>query len=151
MNKLVLLLLVLGLGVSCTSYKAKKAVNAEAAEVMPVVNPTLQYHRAVAMIEANPDLSQEQKAKLVELINGYANKAYESKQKESQFRTVLMDEMLKTNVNNNAKISAAREDITKLNKESSKMIETFVQDFKTIVGKSAHYHQPVMMEVILVE
>lgn len=47
------------------------------------------------MIGVNPDLSQEQKAKLVELINGGANKAYESKQKESQFRTVLMDEMLK--------------------------------------------------------
>lgn len=151
MNKLGLLFLVMVLGVSCASNEAKKEVKAEAAEVMPVINPAFQYERAVAMIEANPDITGEQKIKLINIIKAYGGKMYENKQKESQYRTVLLEEMMKNNENNIAKISAAKKDITDLNKENSKLIEGFVQDFKSTIGNTAKFHQPVMMEVILVE
>jgi hypothetical protein len=151
MNKLALLFLVLILGVSCASHEAKKDVKEEAAEILPVINPTAQYDRAVAMVEANPDLSQEQKTKLTGLIKSYGTKAYENRKKESQYRVVLLEEMMKSDAETTETISAAKKDITNLNKENSKLLEGFVNDFKSTIGKSAKFNQPVMMEVILVE
>lgn len=151
MNKLVLLVLVMVLGVSCASHEAKKEVKEEAAEVMPIINPNVQFERAVAMIEANPDLSGAQKIKLIDLIKAYGSKMYENKQKESQYRSVLLEEMIKNDVKNNDKITAAKKSITAINKENSGLIEGFVQDFKATIGNSARFHQPVMMEVLMVE
>lgn len=151
MFKLSLLFLVLVIGVSCASHEAKKDVKEEAAEILPVINPNAQYDRAVAMVEANPDLSQEQKTKLKDLIKSYGTKALENRQKESQYRVALMEEMMKTDAETNQTISAAKKGITDLNKENSKLIEGFVHDFKNTIGKTAKFNQPVMMEVILVE
>lgn len=151
MKSLTLLLLIFVLGVSCASHEAKKDVKKEAAEILPVINPNAQYERAVAMVQANPDLSQEQKNKLIGLIQSYGTKVYENKQKESQYRTVLLEEMMKTEAETSATIAAAKKDITDLNKNNAKLIEDFVQEFKTTVGKSAKFNQPTMMEVILVE
>lgn len=150
MKNIVLLVLVLVLG-ACASQKAKKEVKQEAAEIMPVINPNLQFERAVAMIGANPDLTTEQKNKLVGLIKAYGSKMYENKEKEGQYRAVLLDEMLKNDVKNNDKITAAKKNITSINKENSGLVEGFVQDFKETIGNSARFHQPVMMEVIMVE
>lgn len=151
MKQLALLFLVLILGVSCASHEAKKEVKEDAAEILPVINPNAQYDRAVAMVNANPDLSQEQKTKLIGIIQAYGTKASENRQKESQYRVALLDEMMKTDAATNATISAAKKNITNLNKENSKLIEGFVNDFKSTIGKSAKFNQPVMMEVILVE
>ena len=71
MKKLALLFLVLILGVGCASHEAKKDVKEEAAEILPIINPNAQYERALAMVEANPDLNQTQKEKLNGLIKKY--------------------------------------------------------------------------------
>lgn len=151
MNKFVLLFSVLVLAIGCASNESKKEVIAEAANKAPITNPATQYERALAMIEANPDLSDAQKDKLDQLVNKYANIVYEKKEKESQYRAVLIDEMMKNDENNVDKISAAKKNLTQINTEASKNLESFVNEFKAIVGKSAHSHQPEMMEVILIE
>lgn len=151
MNKLFLILIVLIFGISCSSNEVKKEVRNDAAEVAPITNPNYQYDRAIAMIDANPDLSQTQKQKLDELIKKYAAKMYTNKEKESQYKTVLLEEMMKNDENNIDSISAAKKNIKQLDKENAKGLESFVDEFKAIVGKSAHNHQPAMMEVIMVE
>lgn len=136
---------------SCASQKAKKEVKAEAASVTPTTNARIQYSRAVMMVEANPDLSEKQKDQLVGLINNYAEKAYANREKESQYRTVLLDEMLKNDEKNNLEIGAVRKDMMNLNKENSQNLENFVASFKAIVGKSAQNHQPELLEVIILD
>lgn len=150
MKKIMMFLLALNL-VSCASQQAKKEVKQEAATVTPTTSARVQYARALAMIDSNPDLSIEQKQRLVELINTYGEKAYANRARQSQYRTVLMDEMLKNDAKNNAQIIAVKKDMTNLNKENSENLEKFVAGFKAIVGTSARNHQPELLEVIIVE
>ena len=138
------------LSVSCAS-QANKDVKEEAASIRPTISPRTQFARAIAMVDSNPDLNQDQKERLVKLIEDYSQKMIENRLKQSQYRTVLLDEMLKTDMETGPLIAAAKKDITDLNKESSKYLESFVTDFKSIIGKSAHHHQPELLEVILVE
>lgn len=151
MNKIFALVLISFLGFSCASHQEKAQVKEEAASVLPVTSPNLQHQRALAMVESNPDLSQSQKDRLSDLITKFSLKAYKNREKESQYRVVLMDEILSNDSKGNTKIGIVRKSIAELNRENSQNLEIFVTDFKSIIGNSAHFNQPELFEVILVE
>lgn len=151
MNNFFALVLILVFAVSCASHQEKTEVKQEASNVVPVTSPNLQYQRALAMVEANPDLSQSQKDRLSDLITKFSLKAYKNRERESQYRVVLMDEILSNDSKGNDKIGIVRKNISDLNKENSKNLEIFVTDFKSIIGNSAHFNQPELFEVILVD
>lgn len=151
MLKFILLSLCLVIGVSCASYRENKEVKKDAAAVTPTTNPQVQYGRAVSMVQASPDLTPEQKEKLVTLINDYSRKMIVNKEKQGQYRTALLDVMLENDKKSLAKISAAKKDLTNLNKQSSGYLESFVAEFKSIIGKTARNHEPELLEVISVE
>jgi hypothetical protein len=150
--KLILILCLLSLGVSCSSKReAQKEVAKSAEEVVPALNANIQYARAIAMVKSNPDLNKQQQEKLIALITDYSVKDIQNKMELSQYRVVLLNEMLNTGSRDNPKVRAAKNDLKKLNQESSEQLEKFIDDFKSTVGRSAKNHQPVLIEVLSIQ
>ena len=147
--KVLVLMLLSVLVVSCASKEeANKQVEKEAKAVSPSADPRSQYDRAIAMVKSNPDLKDEQKDKLVEVINNYASKSLENRMKQSQYRAVLVNEMLDSGTKKNPKVDAAKKGLLKLNKDSSNLLGKFIRDFKYYSGNTAANFQPAMKEVI---
>lgn len=150
--KVLVLMLLAVLSVSCASQNdANKEVAKEATAVKPVTNPRSQYERAITMIRTNNDLKDDQKDKLVSVINTYATKSLEIRMQQSQYRAVLVGEMLNSGTKKNLKVDAAKKSLQKLNDESSKQLGKFIRDFKFYSGNTAANFQPTMKEIIRIQ
>lgn len=148
MKKILVLMMALTLGSGCSSQKAaEKAVDKKAEAVTPVIDVQSQYDRAVAMVRADKDLKAEQKEKLVGVLNTYAKKSREIKLKQSQFRAVLVKELLNSGEQKNPKVEAAMKNLTRLDDESSRDLGKFIRDFKFHSGNFAGHMHP-MREMI---
>ncbi len=150
--KFFVLIMLSVLVVGCASHKeASDEVKKEAKAVQPTVDPRTQYARAISMIRDNAELKAEQKDKLVQVVNNYATKALEIRMMQSQYRAVLVSEMLSSGSNKNPKVDAAKRSLQKLNQESSKQLGKFIRDFKYYSGNTANNYQPAMIEVIRIQ
>jgi chromosome condensin MukBEF ATPase and DNA-binding subunit MukB len=145
----ILVLIILSIFVvSCTLRKdAQKTVKNEAAAVEPIVDPNYQYTRAISMINENPELKDKDKKKLVEVVNQYATKGHEIRMKRSQYRAVLVTEMLNSGSGKNPKVDEVKKNLKDLNDESTKQLGKFVRDFKYFSGNTAANFQPTMKEM----
>lgn len=150
MKVLVLMLLSL-IAIGCSSQKeARKEVEKEAKAVSPDIDPRTQYARAIAIIKADKDLKDDQKEKLVDVVNTYAIKSLENRMQLSQYRAVLVSEMLNSGNKKNPKVDAAKKAIHKLYDDNSKQLGKFIRDFKFYSGNYAANFQPAMREIIRV-
>lgn len=150
MKVLVLMLLSL-VAISCSSQKeARKEVEKEAKAVNPNTDPRTQYARAISMIRESKDLKDDQKEKLVDVVNTYATRSLENRMQQSQYRAVLVSEMLNSGTKKNLKVDAAKKALQKLNDDSSKNLGKFIRDFKFYSGNAAANFQPAMREIIRV-
>lgn len=150
--KILVLIMLSILFVSCSSHQeAEKEVKQEAAAVRPTIDPNTQYVRAIAMINENPDLKDKDKKKLVEVVNTYATKGHEIRMKKSQYRAVLVSEMLNSGSHKNPKVDAAKKGLQSLNEESSKQLGKFIRDFKYYSGNTAANFEPTMKEVMRIQ
>ena len=146
--KIFVLIMLSILIASCTSRKdAQKFVDKEAASVAPAVDPNSQYSRTIALILNNPDLKDKDKEKLVEVVNDYAAKGHEIRMKKSQYRAVLVSEMLNSGSNKNPKVDAAKKNLQALNEESTNQLGKFVRDFKYYSGNTAANFEPTIKEM----
>jgi hypothetical protein len=147
--KVLVLMLLSVFVVSCASKEeANKVVEKEAKAATPTADPRTQYERAISMVQNNPDLKDDQKNKLVDVINTYATKNLEIRMNQSQYRAVLVNEMLNSGTKKNPKVDAAKKGLQKLNKDSSEELGKFIRDFKYYSGNTAANFQPAMKEVI---
>jgi nitrate/nitrite-specific signal transduction histidine kinase len=151
MKDLFLILTFLVMGVACTSQQTKQDVQKQTDAVYPAVSSRIQYSRALAMVESNPDLSDEQKDELEHLIHKYTITSIEERMRLSQYRAVIVNEMLNTGSRPNPRVTAVKGDIKKLNRENSDRLERFVDEFRKIVGTTAKNHEPMMVEIIQIE
>lgn len=153
MNKFFALIALLTVFISCSSHKElKKEVNQQANAVTPVTDPRSQYDRAIAMIKENKELDEKQKKALVGVINEYASKSVEIRKKQSQYRVVLVNEMLNSGTKKNRKVDLAKKNLQKLEKESSSNLGKFIRDFKFHSGNITYdTFQPAIREAIRIQ
>lgn len=153
MNKFLVLMAFLTIFVSCSSQKnLKNEVKAEASAVAPVTDPRTQYERAITMIQSHKELNEKQKSELVSVINNYALKSNEIRKKQSQYRVVLVNEMLNSGTKRNPKVGIAKKSLQNLYRESNANLGKFIRDFKFHSGDVASdSYQPVMREVLRVQ
>lgn len=149
MKYLTLLLLSSFLLASCTSTKkARETVEAEAKAERTDLTPSMQHQRAIALVKSSPDLSQEQKEKLTALIDKYVERATKRKQEQSQYRAVLVKEMLSEGKSKSLRVDAAKNSLLKIDRENSKDLEKFVNDFQFYAGGMAASHQSIMLQAL---
>lgn len=149
--KFFLILLSL-ITISCsTSQSVQREVSKKADAVAPTVDPRTQYSRAISMVRSDKDLKPEQKEKLVEVINKYAVKSWENRMKQSQYRTVLVSEMLNSGSAKNPRVDQTKKSLQKLEKDDSDALGKFIRDFKFYSGHTAQNAQPAMREVLRIQ
>jgi PBP1b-binding outer membrane lipoprotein LpoB len=128
---------------SNSSSIAKKEISTTSA-----MAPQAHYTQAIAMVESSPDFSDNQKRELTELIGSYATKTKEVKAKETQYKAILVDEMLDGSQMTTMNKRVAKENLSKLNAEDSKNFEQFVKQFQTIAGVSARNQQSLVLQAV---
>lgn len=145
MKILILLfsILLMAAGCSSTNNVAKKEISTTSA-----VAPQTRYNQAISMIESSPDFSDNQKRELSELIGNYAAKTNEIKTKQTQYRAILVEEMLDGSNMATTNKRVAKENLNKLNSESSKNFDSFVKEFQTIAGNSAKNKQSMVLQAV---
>ena len=145
MKVLILLfsILIMAAGCSSTNNVAKKEIATASA-----VAPQTHYNQAIAMVESSPDFSDNQKRELSELIGSYATKTNEIKSKQTQYRAILVEEMLDGSNMATTNKRVAKENLSKLNAESSSNFDSFVKEFQTIAGNSAKNKQSMVLQAV---
>lgn len=152
MPKFFFLLTLSLLFISCSSNKdidAKMEKKAQA--VAPTVDPRTQYARAISMVRSNKELKDDQKEKLVSVINKYSMKTWENRMKQSQLRAVLVSELLSTGSAKNPRVDQAKKSLQALDADNSKFLGKFIRDFKFYTGNTAQDFQPAMREVLRIQ
>jgi len=112
------------------------------------VAPQAHYNQAISMVESSPDFSDNQKRELSELIGSYAAKTSEIKAKQSQYRAILVDEMLDGSNMTTTNKRVAKENLSKLYLENAKNFEQFVKEFQDIAGNSSKNKQPMVLQAV---
>jgi hypothetical protein len=149
MKFIILLILQLCLLVSCSSgQQAKKDVQESAQTFNPNPDPQLQYNRAITMVEESPDLSDDQKVKLRDLIDDYAVKSKALRERQSQYRAVLIEEMLDRKDAFGEKSNVAKKNLEKINKDSTNNLEQFISEFKFITGERVRNDHVMIMQAV---
>lgn len=147
---LLFILIVFGV-VSCSSSSNKKIdreVSSEAQSIVPITDPVEQYESAVAEVEHSKVFSPDQKERLIQLIDAYALESSKLRRKQSQYRSVLLKEMLESSEKINKKANVAREKLKEINIEGANNFEKFVKDFKFITGEEVRNQRGLMLQVI---
>lgn len=137
---LILALLAAG----CSS---RKKVQEEAKAYRPVIEQGAQIKRAVAMIEADAELSTDQKKALVKLIYVHAERSEEIKRKQSQIRAVLIEELLKSSHGQKSLSVTSAKELDKLNKEHIKNLDKFIRRFRIISGEAERNQDSYMKQI----
>lgn len=132
------------MAVGCSSNNVVKKEIATTSNTAPQAH----YNQAIAMVESSPDFSDNQKRELSELIGNYAIKNHDLKQKQSQYRQILVDEMLNASNLTTTNKQTARENLSKLNVEANKNLDEFVHQFKAIAGNSAKSSHAVVLQAV---
>lgn len=153
MNKFLVLMALVSILMGCSGHKnLKNEVKADASAVAPVTDPRSQYERAITMIQSHTELDEKQKSQLVGVINKYALKANDIRKQQSQYRVVLVNEMLNSGTKRNPKVNLAQRRLQKLDRESTSNLGKFIRDFKFYSGEVASdSYQPVMREVLRIQ
>lgn len=145
MKILILLfsILLMAAGCSSTNNVAKKEISTTSS-----VAPQTHYNQAISMVESSPDFSDNQKRELSELIGTYAAKTNEIKSKQTQYRAILVEEMLDGSNMATTNKRVAKENLGKLNAESAKNFDEFVKEFQTIAGNSSKNKQGMVLQAV---
>lgn len=146
MKVLTLILLSLFISSCTTSKQAKKIVDTEAKAEAPNLSPSLQQQRAISLIKSSSDLNQEQKNKLIAVVDKYVDRAVKRRQLQGQYRAVLVKEMVTEGKSRNLRVDMAKKQLLKLDQENSKDLERFVDDFQFYAGKMAVSNQSIMLQ-----
>jgi len=136
-------ILFIAAGCSSTNTVAKKEISTTSS-----VAPQARYNQAISMVESSPDFSDNQKRELSELIGSYAAKTNEIKSKQTQYRAILVEEMLDGSNMATTNKRVAKENLSKLNVESSRSFDDFVKQFQTIAGNSARNKQNMVLQAV---
>lgn len=148
MKTILLPLLLLLALVGCSSHREPEKV-AQAPEPLPVsAEGTTQYNNAISMIKQNPNFMENQKKEMIKIVDAYAAKSVKAKQEEANLRSQLMTEMLNAPEGKSKAIEQTRDKLSALNKQRTKDLEKFVNDFKFSAGSEARSHQFMMQEMV---
>ena len=142
-----ILFIILSIAMLATSCSTNDVVKKEISATSNTA-PQARYNQAIAMVESSPDFSDNQKRELSELIGSYAIKTNGIKEKQSQYRQILVDEMLNASNLTTTNKQTARENLSKLNAESNKNLDEFIKDFKEIAGTSAKSSHNVVLQTV---
>lgn len=142
-----IIFIIFSIALMATSCSSNNVVKKEIAATDNTA-PQAHYNQAIAMVESSPDFSDNQKRELSELIGNYAIKSHAIKEKQSQYRQILVDEMLNASNLATTNKQTARENLSKLNQESNKNLDEFVHQFKTIAGTSAKSAHTVVLQAV---
>jgi hypothetical protein len=135
---------------ACSSQnkKIEKQVSAEASKVVVSSDYKIQYERAVAEIKSNPELNEDQKKRLINLIDNYVEDVRVLRLKQSQYRSVLLKEMLITSETPSKKAVVAKETLKEINQDAANQLDKFIADFKFITGEDARNQRGLILQVI---
>lgn len=111
-------------------------------------DPKVQYNQAVAMVKNSADFSENQKKKLIDLIGQFALRSNDLRMQQTQYRAVLINEMLDNQGTTKLKPSQADESLQRLNAQRSKNLEAFIQDFQEIAGEQSRNHHALMLQTL---
>lgn len=135
---------------SCASdnKKVEKQVSSEARAIKVSQDPEIQYERAIAEIKRNPDFQEDQKKRLIKLIDAYVEDLKVLRLKQSQYRSVLLKEMLISTEKPNKKAVVAKETLKEINQDAANQLDKFIADFKFITGEDARNQRGLILQVI---
>lgn len=111
-------------------------------------DPKAQYNRAVSMVKNSADFSENQKKRLIDLIGQFALQSNDLRMQQTQYRAVLINEMLDSKGMTKMQPKQAEESLQRLNAERSKNLEAFINDFQEIAGDQARNHQALMLQTL---
>lgn len=148
MKYLILGVILLLAGCSSRDEKVKQEVSSEAQAVTISQNPQAQYEKAIAEIEASHNFNDDQKKRLIQLIDNYVEDLKVLRLKRSQYRSVLLKEMLVSSEAPSKKAVIAKETLKDINQEAANQLDKFVADFKFITGEDARNQRGLILQVI---
>ena len=142
----LILILILLIVAACSSNEPKKEVRTMSQSYEPVVEQEAQVARVITMIQADKELDQKRKDELVKLVNEQSAKVTEAKQKQSQLRALLIDQLLQSSDGSNSLALATTKELEKLNKQNIKGLNDFILKFKGISGERDIRQNDMMMQ-----
>lgn len=135
-------------GCSSDNKKIERQVSSEAQAVAVSTDPNVQHERAIAEIEKSPDFQEDQKKRLIQLIDDYVEDVKVLRLKQSQYRSVLLKEMLVSGEKPTKKAIVAKEKLKEINQDAANQLDKFVNDFKFITGEDARNQRGLILQVI---
>jgi hypothetical protein len=111
-----------------------------------IPNPQEQYREAIDMVKKSPDFSENQKRKLETLIGDYAIKGQELRVQQSQYRALLINEVLEPR--GPGQKSLARDSLIRLNNIKARYLNDFISEFKEITGEQGRHHQALLLQTV---
>jgi hypothetical protein len=144
MKRLASLFIVFLMLSACSS---SKKIQEEAKAYVPVTDTAAQVQRAISMIKADKELSEEQKKELEKLVFVHTDKAEEIRKKQSQIRAMLIEELLKSSHGKKSLSITSAKALDKLNKEHINNLDDFIRKFRVISGE-ADRNQDIYMRQI---
>ena len=113
----------------------------------PLIEKDAQIKRAVGMIEADPELTKDQKSELTKLVYAHSERSEEIKKKQSQIRAVLIEELLKSSHGKRSLSVTSAKELDKLNKQHIKNLDEFIWKFRRISGESDRNQETYMRQI----
>ena len=133
---------------SSTHKKIERQVSSEAQAIAVSPDSEVQYERALTQLKKNPDFTEDQKERLIELIDDYVKDVKALRLKQSQYRSVLLKEMLVEGEAPSKKAVVAKETLKDINQEAANQLDKFVYEFKFITGEDARNQRGLILQVI---
>lgn len=147
MKHIIFCFLILG-AVACSSREEEpKEVENMAKAYDPILEQDAQVARVNSMIQANKNLDDEKKEKLIELVNEQSKKITEMRKEQSRLRAVLIDQLLESSGGSNSKTLATSKELENLSKKNIKGLNDFILKFRSISGETDLRQNNFMREV----
>lgn len=139
MNKIILVCIVLGLSISCSTHKKeeKEIQNQVSHTEVSAHNLGKTIHH---LIENSKTLSKEQKVELEKILEINRKKAHELIEESYKFRVVLVKELLQPKMNQ-SKIDLIKSDIKKIEEKRLKNTFGTIEKFTKIISEHPNHHE----------